>query len=216
MAAEVRKQYCLKRVYLTFDDGPSENTLQLLDILDENHVKAAFFVTAITPEYADVLTEIARRGHVIGVHTFSHDYQAIYASEEAWLDDFVAMQALIQEKTGAVPEIFRFPGGSSNTVSAFNRGIMTRLTALAEEKGLTYYDWNVTGEDVDANATKESILANVMAGIRPHLDSLVLLHDTVSASVEAVGEVIRQAEELGCTFLPLDENAPTYHHRIAN
>ena len=216
MAAEVRKQYCLKRVYLTFDDGPSENTLQLLDILDKTHVKAAFFVTAMTPENADVITEIARRGHVVGVHTFSHDYKKIYASEEAYFDDFEAMQALIREKTGTTPEIFRFPGGSSNTVSAFNTGIMTRLTALADEKGLAYYDWNVTGEDVDANATRESITANVMAGIRPHLDSLVLLHDTVSASVAAVEQIITDAEALGCTFLPLDENAPTYHHRIAN
>lgn len=216
MAAEVRKQYCLKRVYLTFDDGPSEYTLQLLDILDTYHVKATFFVTDIAPEYSDVITEIARRGHILGVHTFSHDYKAIYASEQAYFADFEAMQTLIQEKTGEAPVIFRFPGGSSNTVSSFNKGIMTRLTAMAGDKGLNYYDWNVTGEDVDAGATKESIYENVMAGIRPHKDSLVLLHDSVSASVDAVEAILCSAEAIGCTFLPLDASAPTYHHKIAN
>lgn len=100
-----------KVMYLTFDDGPSQNTEQVLDILDEHDAKATFFVTNEFPNYVSLLKEEVRRGHVIGVHTYSHDYAEIYQSTDAYFADIEQMQAVIREQTGRATKILRFPGG---------------------------------------------------------------------------------------------------------
>ena len=75
-----------KTLYLTFDDGPSARTAEVLDILKENDVKATFFVTGQTSEEAQALMRrIVDEGHTIAVHTYSHQYKKIYASVQAYL-----------------------------------------------------------------------------------------------------------------------------------
>ena len=179
-------------------------------------MKATFFVCDLSKHTA-MLKKIVDAGHSIGVHSKTHDYQEIYASEEAYLADFNAMRQIIYEQTGVLTDIFRFPGGSSNSVSKFNPGIMTRLTKLMTELGYTYFDWNVTSGDAGAGADSvDLVFHNVVTGIQSRETALVLQHDINEYSVEAVESIIVWGLLNGCTFQALDENSPTFHHPINN
>lgn len=203
-----------KVIYLTFDDGPGKYTSQLLDILAKYNVKATFFVTY--NGYADLLPRMAAEGHTIAMHTATHDYKKIYASEEAYFEDLFRIQGLIEEKTGTAPKLLRFPGGSSNTVSSFNQGIMTRLVKKLEEMGYYYFDWNVDSKDAGGASSATEVLYNVVAGIGKKQASVVLQHDIKGFSVAAVEEIIRWGIANGYTFLPMDETSPGCHHGVRN
>jgi hypothetical protein len=105
-----------KYAYLTFDDGPSANTMQILDILDNYGVKATFFVNGHTgPVMEERYKAIVDRGHAIGIHTFSHDYDNVYGGLDKFEEEIVSLRKYILEVTGKDTTLFRFPGGSSNT-----------------------------------------------------------------------------------------------------
>ena len=112
-------------------------------------------------------------------------------------------------------KMFRFPGGSSNTISRFNKGIVTNVAKKMTELGYYYYDWNVDSEDV-SNTDPVKIKNNVLKGIEKHDASVVLLHDIKKANIESVDMIIKEGLEKGYTFLPLDINSPTAHHSINN
>lgn len=203
-----------KIVYLTFDDGPSVYTEQLLDILDAYNVKATFFV--VDTDYSDLIADEFARGHSVGIHTASHDYGKIYASEEAYFADLEHMQDLIVELTGQRTTLVRFPGGSSNTVSSFNPGIMTTLAADLTDMGYQYFDWNVSSGDAGETTETQQVYENVINGVQWQNVSIVLQHDIKGFSVAAVEQIIVWCLNNGYTFLPLDSTSPTSHHRIAN
>ena len=203
-----------KIVYLTFDDGPSPYTEQLLDVLDAYNVKATFFV--VDTAYSDLIAEEFARGHSIGIHTASHDYDKIYASEEAYFADLQHMQDLIVRLTGQRTTLVRFPGGSSNTVSKFNPGIMTTLAADLTDLGYQYFDWNVSSGDAGETTSTQKVYENVINGVQWQNVSIVLQHDIKDFSVAAVEKIIVWGLNNGYTFLPLDSTSPTSHHRIAN
>ena len=205
-----------KTIYLTFDDGPSANTERLLDILDAYGAKATFFVTACHPDYLYWIGEAARRGHSIGIHSATHDYLTIYQSEEAYFADLKQMQAIIREQTGEETRLVRFPGGSSNTVSSYDPGIVTQLADDLRAMGYVYFDWNVSAADTAPDASYSAVIENVRDGVRQHDASVVLQHDTNSFSVDAVEEILRWGIENGYTFRALDVTSPTAHHEIAN
>ena len=205
-----------KVIYLSFDDGPGPWTDRLLDVLARYNVKATFFVTGLDPDYADCIGRAYREGHSIGVHSASHSYRRIYASEEAFFEDFNAMQELIREQTGQESRIFRFPGGSSNTVSRFNRGIMTRLARAMTDLGYVYFDWNVDADDAGKASSTEEVLQNILAGCAEREVSVVLQHDVKDFSVAAVERVIIWGLTNGYSFAPLDVTSPETHHKIAN
>lgn len=205
-----------KVVYLTFDDGPCSYTDELLAVLEKYNAKATFFVCS-NQKYNGVMKQIVEGGHAIGVHSETHDYQQIYASEDAYLADFNAMKQIIHDQTGVDIKLFRFPGGSSNSVSKFNPGIMTRLTKLMTDMGYTYFDWNVSSGDAGANATSvEVIFNNVIKGIQAQKVPLVLQHDINEFSVQAVESILIWGLQNGCTFQALTENSPICHHPINN
>ena len=203
-----------KVIYLTFDDGPSQYTPELLDILDKYGVKATFFVVK-TP-YVRYVKDIVERGHSIAVHSETHDFAKIYASEEAFFKDLTAMRDLIYQYTGVYTNLIRFPGGSSNTISKFNPGIMSRLTKAVEDMGYHYFDWNVDSDDAGGTRTTEGVVKNVINGCRNRKVSVVLQHDIKGYSVDAVEEIIIWGLENGYTFLPLDETSPGCHHGVLN
>ena len=205
-----------KVIYLTFDDGPSGNTEHLLDILDRYGVKATWFVTNTHPDYTYLISEMARRGHTVAIHSASHDYGLIYSGEEAFFADLKEMQDVIYAETGARPRLLRFPGGSSNTVSWRNKGIMTRLTECLGDMGYLYFDWNVSAADTAPDANYTTVVRNVTEGCAAHPWSVVLQHDTNGFSVNAVPAIIEWGQRNGYIFLPLDEHSPTAHHTIAN
>ena len=123
---------------------------------------------------------------------------------------------MIYRQTGQYTNLFRFPGGSSNTVSSFNPGIMSRLAYTMTNMGYRYFDWNVTSGDAGETTRTRTVIANVKEGCSEHRVSVVLQHDIKDFSVDAVEEIILWALNNGYTFLPLDESSPGMHHGINN
>ena len=205
-----------KVVYLTFDDGPGPYTARLLDILDKYNVKATFFVTGQKLGYKDMIGEAHRRGHTIALHTYSHQY-SIYKSEETYFADLKKIEDICVAQTGVKPTIVRFPGGTSNTISEnYCKKIMTTLSKSLGYRGYLYCDWNVSSGDAGSAKTKEEVANNVINGMKRNDVSIVLQHDIVKFSVDAVEKIIVWGLANGYTFLPMDETTPMYHHRPNN
>ncbi len=206
-----------KTVYLTFDDGPSNYTAILLDILKQYDVKATFFVVGERPR-KDLIKRAYEEGHSIGVHSYTHDCKKIYASEQAFFNDFLATEEVIHEQTGQYTTLFRFPGGSNNTVSWYNRGIMTRLTKIMEDMGYRYFDWNARSRDSSGLDLKASqYVGTIRRGILKNGDLTVMLqHDMNLKSIYALETLIPWALENGYTFLPLDMTSPVIHAEVKN
>ncbi len=205
-----------KTIYLTFDDGPGPYTGRLLDVLADCGVQASFFVTCNSPDDLDMVGRAAREGHTVCVHSASHDYGAIYASEEAFYRDFEACEDMILAQTGSYTRLFRFPGGSSNTVSRFNRGVMSRLAENMSAMGYRYFDWNVSSGDAGGTTTAEGVYQNIVSGCAGKQVCVVLQHDVKPYSVAAVRRVIDWGRENGYTFKALDLTSPPMQHPIAN
>lgn len=205
-----------KTVYLTFDDGPSGYTDDLLDTLKKYNAKATFFIVGERGR-EELIARAYREGHSIGVHTYSHEYLEIYASEQAFFDDFLKTQEIIKRATGSYTQIFRFPGGSGNRASG-NKGIMTRLTKIMEDLGYRYFDWTVSSGDATTEpTTTETFAARIIGGIRKHSDYAVILqHDLKYRSVCAVEAVLDWGTRNGYTFLPLDMTSPVVHSKVQN
>lgn len=209
-----------KTIYLTFDDGPSPRTPEVLKILRDNGVKATFFVTARSKNSSHYMKDIVADGHTIALHTYSHDYAKVYASEEAYFADLQQISDLVYSETGVRTNLIRFPGGSSNTVSKkYCPGIMTNLTRQVVGKGYVYFDWNVTSGDADKGGSSAQQIINNCRKVPKKSDAvIVLMHDSVEkrTTVEALPEVIAYYKAAGCKFATITESTPPAHQRVAN
>lgn len=204
-----------KTLYLTFDDGPSANTEQILSILDSYGAKATFFVTNQFPDYIPLIAEEYARGHTVGLHTYSHDY-SIYASAETYFDDLDRIGGLVREQIGYVPLFVRFPGGSSNTISAnYCAGIMTELAAAVQERGYQYWDWNSDCGD-GADVTVDEAIAESKLFSEENL--VFLAHDASAktSTVEALPAIIEHFQGLGYSLEALTRESMVDHHAINN
>lgn len=197
----------IHKVYLTFDDGPSENTEQILDILAEYGVKATFFVTGREDEESQALyRRIADEGHTLGMHSYANKYSVIYQSEEAFQSDYRRLRQYLYDVTGIWSDYYRFPGGSSNQISNVS---MSSLIKFLNGEDIVYYDWNVSaGDAASTTYTAEEIVENVTEDVVQYKTSVILLHDSAdkSTTVEAVGPLIEALQELGALILPIDED----------
>lgn len=204
-----------KVIYLTFDDGPSQYTQDLLDILAEYNVKATFFTC--NTGYTSLIAKEAAAGHSVGIHSFSHDYSKIYAGEKAFFADLEKQRDLIYQQTGIMTTLMRFPGGSSNTVSRrYCTGIMSQLAKDVTDLGYQYFDWNVLSGDAGETTSTDTVFQNVINGVQKQKVSVVLQHDTQGFSVNAVEKIIVWGLAHGYTFLPLDATSPAVHQQINN
>ena len=205
-------------IWLTFDDGPSELTSQVLDTLDRYGVKATFFVTNISPSHANMIGEAYRRGHTIGLHTSSHDYAKVYASVDAYYDDLDAIGATVRDQIGYVPCFIRFPGGSSNSISAsYTKGIMSTLVDDVQTRGYQYFDWNVScGDGAEGHTSQE--LAENSCDTEGYTNVMLLMHDsaTKQATVDALPAIIENYQARGFTFKALDRSGFASHHGVNN
>ncbi len=203
-----------KVIYLTFDDGPSPNTPYVLDILKQYNVKATFFVTGQHKESFHYIKRIHDEGHTVAAHTYSHKWE-IYKSVDSYFADLDEINAVIKQYTGKPSNLIRFPGGSSNRVSAnHKKGIMSDLAVETANRGYTYFDWNV--DSMDTSTTDPD---KIFINITSHLGNgyyNVLMHDTKFVHREALPRVIQYGLDNGYTFLPLDETSPAPHHSIRN
>lgn len=203
-----------KKVYLTFDDGPSSNTDQILDILKDYDVKATFFVVGKKDERSvKAYQRIVEEGHTLAMHSYSHRYDEIYESKEAFARDLNSLQEYLYETTGVWPRIYRFPGGSSNTVSKVD---MQELIEYLTDIGITYFDWNVaSGDAVSRTLPAETIVNNCLSGIEKQKESVILMHDASNkgTTIEALPQIIEAIQEQGdAELLPItDETVPVQH-----
>lgn len=202
----------IRRVYLTFDDGPSRNTDRILDILEQYGVKATFFVVGKTG-YAEQYRRIAEGGHTLGMHSYSHKYNEIYESLDAYEDDLMKLHDFLYELTGVDCNIVRFPGGSSNTVSDVS---MWDLIDYLDSENMVYFDWNVSGGDsTGGSKSAEQIAANVLSNIDKYNNAVVLLHDAAGkdSTVEALPMIIEKILESDNTvLLPISEDTVKVQH----
>lgn len=205
-----------KVVYLTFDDGPSEYTNELLDILKKYDVKVTFFVTGRGSD--DVIARAYREGHKIALHTNSHDYSYVYSSIDNYYNDLYAIQDRVKRITGETSNIIRFPGGSSNTVSKSCDGgtrIMSTLVNDVKNKGFYYFDWNVSSGDGGGELSTDQVYNNVISTLKSET-SVVLQHDTKKWSIDAVPRIIEYCQNNGYIFRTIDETTYGAHHGVSN
>lgn len=207
-----------KVCYLTFDDGPSANTLKILDILNKYGVKATFFV--INSADIGYVKNIYEAGHTVGIHTATHNYSQIYASTDAYFNDLQQISDKVESIIGIKPTVMRFPGGSSNKVSAkYCGGIMTRLVSLVQERGYSYFDWNVASGDADSNTPSYTYIRNnVLNSAKNKNSACVLMHDSSAktTTVQALPEIIEGLTAMGYRFEALTPETYGYHHRNLN
>ncbi len=192
-----------KVVYLTFSDGPSERTDEILAILAEKDVKATFFVVGCNEEGDEQrLRNIAAQGHTIGMHSYTHDYAAIYASMESFLGDFYQNFQEILNATGVAPTVFRLPGGSINI---YNAAVYRKLIGEMVRRDFVPFDANVSTEDVDSQNTAEKLVENVLRDMSGLTRGVVQLHDSVSktSTVEALPTIIDRLREQGYSFMAI-------------
>lgn len=207
-----------KVVYLTIDDGPSDKTQQILDILDKYDCKATFFVLGRDDKHFPLIKEAFKKGHTIGLHSYSHDYAYIYSSEEAYYDDLDSIGQMVKDQIGFVPAFIRFPGGSSNSISTeSSKGIMSRLTESVQERGYQYYDWNVSSGD-GADISTEDFVENCTVGATEYENIVMLMHDSAAkqSSVDGLPAVIEYWQEKGYTFEAIDRESFVSHHSVSN
>ncbi len=204
-------------VYLTFDDGPSAYTAELLDVLAKYGVKATFFVTCGGDD-SMILREY-NEGHTVALHTCSHDYSYVYSSVANYFDDLYSVQNRVKSITGETVYLMRFPGGSSNMVSMNYDGgshIMSTLVNEVGARGFTYFDWNISSGDAGNVFSADAVFENVVYALKDGGSSVVLQHDVKDFSVAAVERIIVFGLNNGYTFAKLDANSFTAHHGVNN
>ncbi len=203
-----------KKVYLTFDDGPSINTIKILDILDRFQVKATFFVMANEEPYASKgYREIIKRGHSIALHSYSHDYNFIYRSKNDFFKDLKRLELLLEQEYDVKSHFIRLPGGSGNKLfnQAATKPIIQEILRELKKSGYVYVDWNVDSKDGDSPFTStQEITSNVLNMSKEHKQAIVLLHDinSMKNTVRALPTIIEGLKKDGFTFEIIDENTP--------
>lgn len=200
-----------KILYLTFDDGPGPYTQKILNTLDKYGVKATFFVTNQFPGYVNLIKKEYEAGHTVAVHTYTHEYN-IYKSVDAYINDFDKMNDVIAKYTGTKSTLFRFPGGSSNTVSCgYNKGVVKQIANKMTSMGYTYFDWDVSSGDA-SGAGRSKIYSNVVNGASWCSKCVFLMHDIKSTTADELDNILKTLTSKGYRFGTLSSSSPTAHH----
>ena len=209
-----------KKAYLTFDDGPSELTPELLDVLREHQVKATFFVNGKEDSRSlELYRRKQKEGHALGNHTYSHHYHRIYAGLDEFMEDFKELEELLASTTGTRPRIMRFPGGSNNTVSRSVAGydIMPRIIQKVLAEGYQYFDWNIYGFDgnMPVPSSEEIARAVLHQSQQQEMqgkDLHILLHDNHfnKTTLQALPQIIEELKQKGYHFKTLTPQTPPY------
>lgn len=205
----VQKKVC----YLTFDDGPSKNSEEILDILAKYDAKATFFLigSEIREENRLIIERIIEEGHAVGLHSNVHRFDKLYTGVDVCVQDFEAQYKLLKEEYGIDTKIFRFPGGSA--CSYMNGQRQSYINAM-REKGFVGFDWHVSGEDSYGNPTVWSIQQNICEHIDDYKNPIILLHDIniADATVDALPGILEQIKNKGYSFETLN-GAEEYIYR---
>lgn len=214
-------QYQNSTIYLTFDDGPSASiTPKVLDILKEEGVKATFFVINHNDSLNYLIKRAYDEGHTIALHSYTHKYNLVYSSIDAYFNDLTAIENKVKNITGGTHKIIRFPGGSSNTISKnYNIGIMSNLVRETANRGYIYYDWNVSAGDAGGGAKSSSdVYNNVIKGLSYNKTNIVLMHDLENnyMTLNALRDIIIYGKNNGYKFAAIDNTTPQVKQKVAN
>ena len=204
----------IRKVYLTFDDGPSGNTNRILDILADYDVKATFFVVGKEEEeYQALYKRIVEEGHTLAMHSYSHKYSEIYQSVESYSADLSRLQEFLYDTTGVWCRYCRFPGGSSNTVSRVD---MHELIAYLDEQDMTYFDWNISsGDATNSYLSASDIIRNCTVNLKEYDEAIILMHDASNknSTVEALPKLIETIQAMEDTkIVPITDDTERIHH----
>lgn len=205
-------------VYLTFDDGPSKNTPQILSLLQKYGIGATFFV--INGKYNEYMKDIVNSNSAIALHSYSHKYPEIYSSEKAFLDDLEKIHNLVKSETGVDTRIIRFPGGSSNTISRrYCKGIMTKLVKDVKEAGYIYFDWNCDNGDAGGkNLSADYQIKKATKYSKKSKSIVILMHDidVCGVNLKALEGIIDFYQGEGADFGVITENSTVVCHKVNN
>ncbi len=201
-----------KRVYLTFDDGPTGNiTPQVLDVLRRYNVKATFFeVGSLIKANPDAARRVYEEGHLIANHSNGHNYEKLYASEEAFINEINECYENIKAVTGeAEPfKLVRFPGGSYDSDGDKYSSVKQQCKETLKQYGFYYCDWNASSGDADGKMKDARQLLDFMTvNIYDDNNVVVLMHDasTKQTTVDALPMIIQYFIDNGYTFHRLDD-----------
>lgn len=202
-------------IYLTFDDGPHGSyTPVILDVLKKYGVKATFFITASGPD--NLVSREASEGHAVGIHSASHAYNKIYTSTTNFWSDFDIVEARIKNLTGKQPNLYRFPGGSSNTISKrFSVGIMSTLANEIHSRGYEYFDWNISSGDAGGTTNPNVEYSNVISSLSKSRGNVILMHDIKYHTSVAINDIVKFGLDNGYKFDVLTSDI-ICHQRINN
>jgi len=206
-------------IYLTFDDGPNRyTTTKILDILKKHDVKATFFELRPAGNDFDLTKRVLDEGHTLAMHGYQHKYDIIYRSQKIYRENLDKLRDLFFDKFGVWCTVTRFPGGSSNTVSRYNPGIMTKLTEKLHGWGYHYFDWNVDSEDAGGARSEKDTFRNFKNGLQKGRGNVVLMHDFTNndKTIDALERMIRYGKKNGYTFLPIIASTDEVHHSVNN
>ena len=213
---KIHKKNSVGTVYLTFDDGPSDNTKQIVDILNEYDVHATFFVTCNKSSKRKYIKYAYDNGNAIGLHTGNHKYSQLYSSVDAYFKDLNRVSDMVEEVIGKKVMKIRFPGGSSNQISnQYSEGIMDTLIPMVKEKGYTYYDWNLTSGDAGSgNVTAREIYYNSVNTSQKNV--MILMHDATAKTetVNALPDIIENYQKRGYIFKTIDDGDFVCQHKL--
>lgn len=200
-------------IYLSFDDGPCENTREVLEILEKYNAKATFFIITGRTKYLDILPEIRDAGHSIGIHANYHGFELLYQTENSFFEDFMTAQQIIYEYTGSYAQLSRFPGGSRTANGYLGHKMengMADIKNRLADMGVRYYDWNVQTEASISGST-QGTFENFQSMVPEQTVPLSLQHDTRDYSVRALEQMLRWGTENGYTFKAMDNTVPEVH-----
>lgn len=193
-----------KRVFLTFDDGPSSLiTPLILDVLKEEEVKATFFLLGTSVKNnPDLVKREFDEGHYVANHGYSHKYSTIYSSTEATLNEYNQTEQAIKEALGNAnyrSNLFRFPGGSNG---GYYNKLKQQAKAVLKQNGIVHLDWNSLSEDAVGNYTKEQLLQNTIDTIGEKNSVVILMHDSSDKvlTYEMLPDLIHYLKEKGYSF----------------
>ena len=211
---KVHVEEAKKTVYLTFDDGPSENTEKVLKILKKNKIHATFFVTGSNQKYNASIKKAYDQGNTIALHSYTHNYATIYASTQAYFDDLNQLNDMVYSIIGKRVKFIRFPGGSSNMISAnYSKGIMTQLVDMVHQQGYEYFDWNCSSGDAASNTVDKNVI--IQNATNCDYDTIMILfHDSSpkKTTVQALQKVIDYYKSKGYVFKKITKDTPAIHH----
>ena len=187
--------------YLTFDDGPDDVvTPQILDILKAENLKATFYVCGNMVEaYPGVLKRIFEEGHAVGNHSYNHEYDELYASPWAFMEQIIKTDEVIKNIIGVRPLIIRAPGGSNGMFTSPD------FYSMIKDCGYVEHGWNALTSDAmiprpDAEQQVQNVMENL--GSEPPRAAIILMHCNGDKfeTAKALPDIIRLLREKGYTF----------------